>query len=213
MAYHKKRHLIESLEPDVIILQEVSRKDIEAGEQPFAAWAGSNPNKGLGVIGCTPGSYALGPADPALPWHIPFTADGLNVIALWAHQLTRELRYVRVTHDIADQHATLLGSARSLIMGDFNSNSTWDREHPGRNHTMLVDKLDQLGLDSVFHRQSDAAQGSEMDKTYFHRRKLQFGHHIDYAFLTKGVDARLELGTPDTWLQHSDHMPLILDVV
>lgn len=51
MAYYKKRHLIEALQPDVVILQEVAKKDISAAEHPFAAWTGSNVNKGLGVIG------------------------------------------------------------------------------------------------------------------------------------------------------------------
>ena len=35
MAYYKKRHVIEALQPDVVILQEVAKKDISAAEQPF----------------------------------------------------------------------------------------------------------------------------------------------------------------------------------
>lgn len=213
MAFHKKRHLLDALLPDVAVLQEVSKKDIEGGEYPFAAWVGSNPHKGLGVIGFRPASYRVTePSDPALPWHIPFSIDGLNVVALWAHQLTRDLRYVRVTHEIADRHAGFLGSDRGLIIGDFNSNTIWDSHHPGRNHSMLVDKLGGLGLDSVFHRQERIAHGGEQVKTYFHQWNPQAGHHIDYAFLSSSVDAKVAVGEPEAWLPHSDHMPLILDV-
>ncbi|WP_306925297.1 endonuclease/exonuclease/phosphatase family protein [Arthrobacter globiformis] len=213
MAFYKKRHLLEALVPDVAIIQEVSKKDIESGGYPFAAWVGANPSKGLGVIGLRHASNkVMEPSDPALPWHIPFSVDGLNIIGLWAHQLTGELRYVRITHEIVDRHAGFLGSGRALIAGDFNSNTIWDREHPGRNHSMLVDKLAGLGLESVFHRQESADHGSEMTKTYFHTRNLKFGHHIDYAFLSSAMDAKVAVGEPDRWLPHSDHMPLIIDV-
>jgi hypothetical protein len=213
MAFHKKRHLLDALLPDVAIVQEVSKKDIEGGDYPFAAWVGSNPRKGIGVIGYRPANYRMTePSDPALPWPIPFSIDGLNVVALWAHQLTTNLRYVRVTHEIADRHAGFLGSDRGLIIGDFNSNTVWDSHHPGRNHSMLVDKLGGLGLDSVFHRQERVAHGGEQVKTYFHQWNAQAGHHIDYAFLSSSVDAKVAIGEPDVWLPHSDHMPLILEV-
>jgi endonuclease/exonuclease/phosphatase family metal-dependent hydrolase len=114
-------------------------------------------------------------SDLALPWHIPFSVDG-------------------------------------LIIGDFNSNTIWDGYHPGRNHSMLVDKLSSLGLESIFHHQESTAHGSELVKTYFHQRNLKFGHHIDYAFLSSPLDAKVAVGEPDAWLAHSDHMPLIVDI-
>lgn len=213
MAYYKKRHLIEALQPDVVILQEVAKRDILAAEQPFAAWMGTNPNKGLGVIGFTNARYKVSEcADPNLPWHLPFSMDGLNVIALWAHQLDRELRYVRVTHEIADRHAAFLSSGNALLIGDFNSNTVWDKSHPGRNHSMLVEKLSGLGLSSVYHRAGAQGQGQEPTKTYFHTLNLSFGHHIDYAFLSDSVQADLRIGDSGDWLAHSDHMPLILDI-
>lgn len=149
----QKKHLIEALNPDVILLQEVAKKDVAASDHPFAAWSGSNPHKGLGVLGVTKARYKVTEAaDPSLPWHIPFSVDGLNIIALWAHQHTKDLRYVRVTHEIVDRHADFLSEGSALLMGDFNSNTIWDKVHPGRNHTMLVEKLNGLGLSSVSSR-------------------------------------------------------------
>lgn len=121
---------------------------------------GSNPHKGLGVIGFTDRSYGLREAG-RLPWHIPFTVDGRNIIALWAHVSDKELKYVRVTHEIVDRHADFPASAPSLLMGDFNSNTVRDREHPGRNRSMLVDKLQGLGLQGVYHQAEHAAHGAE----------------------------------------------------
>lgn len=213
MAYYKKSHLIEALKPDLILLQEVAKKDVLASDHPFAAWVGSNPHKGLGVLGVTQARYKITePADPALPWHIPLTVDGLNIIALWAHQLNSDLRYVRVSHEIVDRHTGFLTQRDALVMGDFNSNSVWDKVHPGRNHTMLVDKLDGLGLSSIYHRQNQIIHGSESTKTYFHTKNQRFGHHIDYAFLTRGIPASLRVGDAVDWLAHSDHMPLVVDL-
>jgi endonuclease/exonuclease/phosphatase family metal-dependent hydrolase len=213
MAYYKKQHLIEALQPDVVILQEVAKKDILVQQRPFAAWTGANPNKGLGVIGFADARYKMTEsADPNLPWHLPVSVDGLNLVALWAHQLNRELRYVRVTHEIVDRHAKFLAGGKALLIGDFNSNTVWDRAHPGRNHSMLVEKLAGLALSSVYHRDEAMDHGAEVTKTYFHAKNMRFGHHIDYAFLSDGTSASLRVGEAEDWLAHSDHMPLILDL-
>jgi len=212
MGFAKKRPLVEALRPDVAILAETSQKHIEETDAPFKAWVGSNPHKGLGVIGFTNRAYMTHAADALLPWHIPFSVDDLNIIALWAHARDKDLKYVRVTHEIVSSHADFLSSAPSLIMGDFNSNTVWDHEHPGRNHSMLVERLHGLGLQSVYHRANGVGHGAETTKTYFHTKKLHFGHHIDYAFLSEGFPGSLAIGKHQDWLMHSDHMPLILDV-
>jgi len=73
MAYYKKQHLIEALQPDVVILQEVAKKDIVAAQRPFAAWTGTNPNKGLGLIGFADARYKMTEsADPLCRGTFPF---------------------------------------------------------------------------------------------------------------------------------------------
>ncbi|WP_024477451.1 endonuclease/exonuclease/phosphatase family protein [Arthrobacter sp. CAL618] len=211
MGFSKKAHLIEALQPDVAVLPEVSMKHIAEAAVPFKAWVGSNPNKGLGVLGFTDRAYERHEPWENLPWHLPFTVDKLNIVGLWAHVHSRDLRYVRVTHEIVTRHSQFLQSGPSLLIGDFNSNTAWDGGHPGRNHSLLVDRLGALGLRSVYHTTNGKAHGAETEKTYFHTRKLHFAHHIDYAFLG-GASATLQIGNNDEWLKHSDHMPLILDV-
>lgn len=211
MGFSKKRHLIEALKPDVAILPETSERHIEETEARFKAWVGTNPHKGLGIVGFTDRSYMLHEAGPLLPWHIPFTVDGLNIIGLWAHVRDKDLKYVRVTHEIVGRHSDFLASGPSLVMGDFNSNTVWDREHPGRNHSMLVEKLGALGLQSVYHQSEGAAHGDETTNTYFHTKKLHLGYHIDFAFLS-GASASMAIGRQEDWLMFSDHMPLILDI-
>lgn len=211
MAYAKKRHLIESLRPDVVILAEVSQKAVTESTAPFKAWIGSNPNKGLGAIGFTERNYESHDADPRLPWHLPFTVDGLNIIGLWAHVRDKDLKYVRVTHQIVDRHRDFLERAPSLLIGDFNSSANWDRLHTGRNHSMLVEKLERFGRHSAYHGQEKTAQGAERHPTFFATRNIEKPHHIDYAFAGR-LAASVAVGRPDDWLEHSDHMPLIVDI-
>ena len=211
MGYARKRSLVETLQPDVAVLQEVSQRHIVEVDAPFKAWVGSNPQKGLGVIGFTDRSYTLREAGRLLPWHIPFTVDGVNVVGLWAHVRDKDLKYVRVTHEVVDRHADFLTSGPSLLIGDFNSNTVWDKAHPGRNHSLLVEKLHGLGLRSVHRHSEGISHGAESTKTYYHTKKLHFGHHIDYAF-ARGASAFLEIGRHEDWLPYSDHMPLILDI-
>lgn len=64
MGFSKKRHLIEALKPDVAILPETSERHIKETEARFKAWVGTNPHKGLGVVGFTDRSYMLHEAPP-----------------------------------------------------------------------------------------------------------------------------------------------------
>ncbi|WP_458106742.1 hypothetical protein [Arthrobacter sp. R3-55] len=38
----------------------------------------------------TPANYTMiEQASATLPWHLPLSVNGLNIIALWAHELTQ----------------------------------------------------------------------------------------------------------------------------
>jgi endonuclease/exonuclease/phosphatase family metal-dependent hydrolase len=45
-------------------------------------------------------------------------------------------------------------------------------------------------------------------------RHTALPHHIDYAFTgSQWVIKHVEVGSPDQWLQYSDHMPVVVDQV
>lgn len=191
MGFAKKRHLVQALNPDIAILPETSQRDIEETQAPFKAWVGSNPHKGLGIVGFTNRSYTLHEACTLLPWHIPFSVDGPNVIGLWSHVRDKDLKYVRVTHEVIDRHAGFLSSAPSLIIGDFNSNTVWDREHPGRNHSMLVKKLEALGLQSVYHKSQGLAprRGDHKDLLSHEETALRPSHRLRIPWRKTSIDS------------------------
>ena len=101
MSFARKRALILNLKPDILILSEVSQKDIAETPADFKHWIGSNPHKGLAILGFGDHDYNINDNyTDELPWIIPLeiTEPNLHILGLWANDKTQQLRYPRVTH-------------------------------------------------------------------------------------------------------------------
>ena len=48
-----------SLQPDIAVLQECSKKDIARTNAPFKHWIGSNTHKGLAIVGFANYTYTV----------------------------------------------------------------------------------------------------------------------------------------------------------
>lgn len=217
MAFARKREIIMKLRPDVLLLQECSEKDVVDTDAIFNHWVGSNPNKGLGVIGFAKHDYRVsGLYDDSLPWFIPLDIIDINlhIIATWAHVKTKQLRYVRVTNKAIEHYREFINESPILIAGDFNSNTIWDKYHPDNSHSDMVKKLKEMNIDSLYHYRENQLQGSETKKTLYMYRNKSKGYHIDFAFVTKDLLDRsiMEIGNADKWLDYSDHVPIIIDI-
>lgn len=217
MAYATKQQAVLSLQPDALIIQECSEKDIKESGATFYHWVGHNPHKGLAVLGFGNHVYSIDPSyTDAYPWFIPLRIDDMQlaVLAVWSHVKNRQERYVRVTHKAIDHYKMFLENNSSIIMGDFNSNTIWDRNYRRQSHTDLVEKLEQINLNSVYHYQTQEVQGGEKIATLYMYRHKDKGYHIDYAFVSKDLLDKAQLIIPDPtfWLTRSDHIPLILDI-
>ena len=57
-------------------------------------------------------------------------------------------------------------------------------------------------------------QGLETKATYFHHKKKDSPHHIDYLFCSKYMLSLLELDIKqyNDWIKLSDHMPLVINI-
>lgn len=217
MAYAKKQKGILALQPDIAIIQECSEKNIKESNAPFYHWVGSNPQKGLGVLGFDNHIYSIDPSyTNDFPWFIPLRVEDmkLNILALWAHKKNQEERYVRITHKAVKYYKSFLEENASIVVGDFNSNTIWDKQHPGQSHSNLVQQLEGFHLRSIYHYQTQEKQGDEKVFTFYMYRHPEKGYHIDYAFLSRYLFDKTHLLIPDSkiWLKVSDHIPLILDI-
>lgn len=224
MALKKKLDAFLSLSSDVAILQEASEAAIaELGEQRgyTVAWFGDNKNKGMGVIAKHPWRIVSAEKLEA-KWATLIKIEGplpFHLVAIWACAVKVGSSYVGQVHlalDVLEQRS-LKGSL--IIAGDFNSNVIWDSKRK-RNHTLAVERMKHLGCFSAYHKFSCEEQGSENGKTLFmHRSALASKHyHIDYAFLSADLLAKLQnvtIGTYADWSGkggHSDHAPLVVTI-
>ena len=86
--------------------------------------------------------------------------------------------------------------------------------HKGQSHTELVARLSDLGIVSLHHALTGEQHGKETVPTFFLYRNRHKPFHIDFCFLSRDLLDQVmsfEIGPPDEWLPHSDHMPLFVE--
>jgi len=107
-----------------------------------------------------------------------------------------------------------ISDGKLILCGDLNSNTQWDEWDRWWNHSDVVRELADINIHSLYHKFTGEAQGKESTPTLFMHRKLEKPYHIDYAFISKNLSGQshIEIGTPDTWLEFSDHMPVIFKI-
>lgn len=215
MGFEKKRDVVMDLRPDILVLQECSAKDIANTDAPFKHWIGSNPKKGMAIIGFANYEYTIDSSyTEELPWFLPVRVENvpLHILGLWACVKDRRLSYVRVTHRAIDHYARFLSVSHMIAIGDFNSNTIWDSGYREHSHTELVAKLGRSGIVSAYHTLRGELHGQETTPTWYMYRQLDHPYHLDYAFVSQALSASCELviGKPGDWLHRSDHMPIML---
>src|SRR2546430_7404819 len=96
------------------------------------------------------------------------------------------MRYVRAVSTAIDMYAQVFANSPVVMMGDFNSNAIWNKDHPSAvNHGAMVERLRRRGLVSAYHQHRGIEHGAEPKSEHtFHL----YGHedksyHIDFCFL------------------------------
>jgi hypothetical protein len=213
--YAKKVPLLDSLAPDIAVIQECARPTIESDQ---CLWFGDNPRQGLAVE--VYGEYRL----RALPqlevpkYVIPVEVKGpanFLLFAVWAKH-NPSCRYIEGVVKAIRQYREHFSQFETVLIGDLNSNAIWDSHHTlDLNHTALVELLDECGLVSSYHAKRHEAHGKEAQPTYYMYGRQTRPYHIDYCFIPKGWASgiqRVEVGAYDDWRGSSDHRPLLVEV-
>lgn len=211
-GFRKKATLLLQYEPDILVVPECENPScyafpVEMTEHYSSYWTGASAPKGLGLFVKKP----LSPQSPDTlsPFRdfLPLRLKNCNLIGVWTHKPG----YIEDVYDLLSTQHELIGQ-RSILAGDFNSNSIWDRSHGAKCHSAVVRLLNNRGLVSVWHAYHSEEQGKETVPTYFHRRNPSAPFHIDYCFTPPSWIGSVSIGAQDEWLSLSDHMPLILDL-
>lgn len=120
-------------------------------------WFGDNPNLGIAVVAKEPYKLRRLPQLPDVPkYFIPVSVEGPKSFILFAvWTLGGQPRpYVQAASMAIDMYASMFASSPVVLLGDFNSNAIWNKEHRAAfNHEAMVERLHRLGLVSAYHQQ------------------------------------------------------------
>jgi len=223
MAFRKKLPLIIGLKPDIVIVPECEKPDrfqfnLYSKQPSDILWHGNNPNKGLGVFSFNEYKFKLLDNHnisfkTILPIVVSKKDFDFVLLAIWANNPAEKgSQYIEQVWKAIHYYDEQL-NGRTLLAGDFNSNTIWDKQHKEGSHSSVVQKLAEKGIQSVYHLFYKQQQGREMHPTFFTYRHKDKPYHLDYCFASDYFIKRLEsveVGSYEEWTAYSDHKPLVV---
>jgi exonuclease III len=224
MAFRKKAEFILKHKPDVLIVPECEHPDklkfkAHTPKPNDMLWFGTNQNKGLGIFSF--GNYKLRQIsnhNPEIKMIVPIAVTGglfnFTLFAVWANNpADPDGQYVEQVWKALHYYDKQITNKRTMLIGDFNSNSIWDRKYRVSNHSNVVKALAEKNIHSSYHLSRKQIQGKEKHPTFYLYRHKDRSYHIDYCFISADMAEKLQnvkIGNYDSWKQYSDHVPLIV---
>ena len=224
MAFRKKAEFILTHKPDILIVPECEHpekllfpKDIQ--KPTDILWFGKNQNKGLAIFSFN--DYHISELDNHnrdLKMIVPISVSGkkskFNLFAIWAFNPNdKDGKYVEQIWKAIHHYKNLIKNKKTILVGDFNSNTIWDRKNREGNHSNVVKFLEEKGIFSTYHLFHKQTQGKEKHPTLYMYRHKEKSYHIDYCFASFDFAKKLksvEIGEFDIWTKYSDHVPVIV---
>jgi len=224
MAFRKKADIILKHQPDILIVPECEDPNklifsAEAQKPTDSLWFGQNPNKGLGIFSyCNFRFKLLDVHEDSFKMVIPIAVSneqfGFTLFAIWANNpKDPDGHYITQVWKAINHYDALITNRQTILVGDFNSNTIWDKPKREGNHSTVVKKLEAKDIYSVYHKHFNQTQGSEQHPTLYMYRKKDKSYHIDYCFASKDILDHLksvEVGEYEFWCRYSDHVPVIV---
>jgi exodeoxyribonuclease-3 len=224
MVFRKKADIILAQKPDILIVPECEHPDklifkSDTVKPTDILWFGQNKNKGLGIFSyCNFRFKVLDVHNVNFKMIIPITVSNgpfdFNLFAIWANNPgDRDGQYVTQIWKAIHYYNALMAGKHTILIGDFNSNTIWDRPRREGNHSAVVKALEAKNIHSVYHKHFNQVQGKEKHPTLYMYRHKDKPYHIDYCFVSADMLDHLhsvEIGDYDFWSNYSDHVPLMV---
>ena len=213
MRFRDKIDKVLSLNADIAIISECEAP-VKGGFAHNVIWVGDNANKGLAVFSLSGKKIEVAPQyNDAFKYVVPVICGEYLIFAVWACDIDK-YRYVEQVYQAMLYYKNSLRHKKIIIAGDFNSNSIWDSNYRKYgSHSALVQYLDIFGIVSAYHVLNGEECGKESVPTFYLYRHRERPYHLDYCFLSQELVkcvADFSIGSPDSWLRYSDHLPLLL---
>ena len=237
-ALRKKYTELNTLDADILVIQECENPEESTKEYKDWAdnylWLGESKNRGIGIFAKKGnsiekieqnGSFEMScfnSTSPSLKWEtkalrlfLPFSINNsIQALGVWTKGSDAEVfGYMGQFWKYLQIHKKDLSNANQIILGDFNSNKLWDKADRWWSHTDVVNELEDIGIESLYHHKFSENQGNESMPTFFLHRKEEKPYHIDYVFVSKKyLASNIIIGEKSKWLELSDHLPLITEL-
>ena len=223
MAFRKKAEIILSHKPDILIVPECEHPDrliFTTGTQKpnDSLWFGQNLNKGLGIFSYSDFRFkVLDVHNENFKMIVPIVVSKgrsrFNLFAIWANNpKDPDGHYITQTWKAIHHYKSIISNKRTILIGDFNSNTIWDRPRREGNHSTLVERLRAKDIHSVYHKHFNQVQGKEQHPTLYLYKHKDKPYHLDYCFASGDMLKHLkevEVGEYEFWMKYSDHVPVI----
>lgn len=213
--FREKYSVILKENADIYVIQECENIDKYKkyfselfNEYPTYIWYGEKDSKGLGIFAKANIKMVNNDWTTYCLRHFISVNinDSIDLLGVWASPPYIEEYYIYQCINI-DKY-----SDRTLIIGDFNSNVIWDKEHGKRNHSAVVAELKNKNIVSSYHYITGEKEGEETQKTFYMYKHLDKGYHIDYCFINPNALKSFEILHSKKWLECSDHIPIVVEI-
>ncbi|GAB2807776.1 exonuclease/endonuclease/phosphatase family protein [Ferruginibacter profundus] len=224
MAFRKKAAVILQHQPDIVVVQECEHPDKlkftdDSIKPKSILWIGENKNKGLGIFSYSDFKLKLHKSyNPDLKLIAPVSISNgqtkFMLYAIWANNPgDKDGQYVTQVWKALKHYNKLIRKKNTILAGDFNSNTIWDKPRREGNHSTVVQHLAAKNIYSVYHTYFLQEQGKESHPTHYLYRHQNKPYHLDYCFVSGNMLNNLqsvEVGDYKFWKQYSDHVPVII---
>lgn len=209
-AFRNKFQYIQKLNADLYIIEEcenpekIIRPEYLNYVKSSAYKCFKGDKKGLLVFSPVATINPVHWNDNRMRYYLPFNFLKHHFLGVWTKDNYIEDLYLYSSFNIQKLK-------NRYIIGDFNSNVMWDRKHGYRTHSDFNKLVSKVGLGSAYHMQTGDLFGQEKQATFYLYRKPEKPYYIDYAYLPEKSTFNITFGD-SSFLQYSDHLPLILNV-
>ena len=210
--FREKFAHIQALNADIYVIQECENPASYPSHEysAFASnylWTGEHNSKGLGIFAKP--HISLQSNDwrtYCLRHFLSVKVDNrFDLVAVWACKPYIEEYFIYQSINLPNYNE------QTVIIGDFNSNAIWDKQHDIRTHSAVVQQLQSVGLCSAYHLQYNEQQAAESVPTFYLYRHTDKPYHIDHCFTAAHNIQSYYVIRDLSWLTYSDHVPVILE--